>query len=145
MVTVVVAAPVLEELLLRGIILDGLLKIYSPKKAIIWSALFFGFFHLNPWQFIPAFALGLFMGWIYYRTRSLMTTIFIHFVANSAGVILGYFFLPEAQEMAPTRSFFPSDASYFGLLAAALVILVFALQMLNKKLPSISASTNKPL
>ena len=96
--------------------------------------MFFGFFHLNPWQFIPAFALGLFMGWVYYRTRSLMTTIFIHFVANGAGVVLGYFFLPEAEEMAPTRSFFPSDVLYFGLLGIALVVLAIALNILHKRL-----------
>ena len=36
--SVAVLAPVCEEWLLRGIILKGLLKRYSPLKAITWSA-----------------------------------------------------------------------------------------------------------
>lgn len=44
----VLLAPVLEEMLFRGIMLDGLLKRYSPTKAIVWSAVLFGIVHLNP-------------------------------------------------------------------------------------------------
>src|ERR1700744_6540945 len=39
-INITIAAPVLEEILCRGIILNGLLKNYSPKKAIIISAIF---------------------------------------------------------------------------------------------------------
>jgi uncharacterized protein len=78
----VVAAPVLEELIFRGIILDGLLKKYRPVTAIVVSSVLFGFVHLNPWQFVTGFILGIFMGWVYYNTQSLTLTIFIHFVAN---------------------------------------------------------------
>ncbi len=40
-ITIVVAAPVLEEFIFRGIVLEGLLKRYSPTKSILVSALFF--------------------------------------------------------------------------------------------------------
>ena len=132
-IAVVVAAPLCEELLLRGIILDGLLKRYSPKKAIIWSAFFFGIFHFNPWQFIAAFAIGIFMGWIYYRTRSLVATIFIHFIANGTGVVLSYFLLPDSDNIIPTRDFFNNDVLYFGFLAVSLVILVTSIMRLKKE------------
>jgi membrane protease YdiL (CAAX protease family) len=132
-ITVVIAAPLCEELLLRGIILDGLLKIYPPGKAIFWSAIFFGLYHLNPWQFIPALALGLFMGWIYYRTRSLMATIFIHFIANSTGAFLGYFIPSEADKMVTTRELIGNSLLYFILLAAALLLAIMSLILLKKR------------
>lgn len=81
-ITLVIAAPILEELIFRGVILDGLLKRYSPVKSIFISSLLFGIVHLNPWQFIAAMGIGVFMGWIYHKTHNLSLTIVIHFVNN---------------------------------------------------------------
>lgn len=58
--SIVIAAPILEELIFRGIILDGLLRKYAPVKSILISSLLFGFLHLNPWQFITALMVGVF-------------------------------------------------------------------------------------
>ncbi|WP_461631974.1 lysostaphin resistance A-like protein [Labilibaculum euxinus] len=80
--TVVVAAPILEELLMRGIVLDGLLRNYSPWKAIIWSSVFFGMIHLNPWQFITAMIAGIAIGYLYWKTKSLFLCMFIHALNN---------------------------------------------------------------
>lgn len=80
--TIAIAAPVLEELIFRGIILDGLLKTYSPLKSIVFSSVLFGIVHLNPWQFVSAFIIGLFSGWVYYKTKKLTLSIMIHAVNN---------------------------------------------------------------
>lgn len=80
--TLVIAAPIFEELIFRGVILDGLLKRYSPVKSILISSLLFGIVHLNPWQFITAMGIGAFMGWVYYKTQNLSLCILIHFVNN---------------------------------------------------------------
>lgn len=90
--TVGIAAPILEELIFRGLILKGLLERYPAKKAIIWSAIIFGVIHLNPWQFVPAFVIGLFIGWIYWKTKSIWPGVFIHFVNNSFSFYVGYRF-----------------------------------------------------
>jgi membrane protease YdiL (CAAX protease family) len=90
-VVMVVAAPIMEELIFRGIILDGLLKKYVPVRSILISSLLFGFAHLNPWQFISAFIIGIFSGWIYYRTRSLSPCIMIHAIANLSGFLVPFF------------------------------------------------------
>jgi len=82
LIMVVLAAPVLEELIFRGIILDGFLKRYSPWKAIIISSILFGIVHFNPWQFVSAALLGVFIGWIYTKTHNLLLAMFIHFVNN---------------------------------------------------------------
>ncbi|MCY1632867.1 CPBP family intramembrane glutamic endopeptidase [Marinifilum sp. D737] len=87
-VTVAVAAPILEELLMRGIVLDGLLKNYNPWKAIIWSAVFFGIMHFNPWQFVVAFLIGIVMGYLYWKTKSLLLCMIIHAVNNGTAFFL---------------------------------------------------------
>ncbi|WBA42636.1 CPBP family intramembrane glutamic endopeptidase [Hymenobacter canadensis] len=79
-----VAAPVLEELLLRGVLLQGLLRNFPgrPWIAIGQSALIFGLMHANPPQSLATFVLGLLMGWLYYRTRSLWLCMGVHFLNN---------------------------------------------------------------
>lgn len=85
--TIVIAAPIMEEFVFRGIMLRGLLKNYSPQKAIFWSSFIFGLVHLNPWQFIGAFLIGLLLGWVYYRTGNLLYCIVIHLVNNGAAYL----------------------------------------------------------
>lgn len=81
--TIGIAAPIFEELIFRGIILKKFLEKYKPGKAIIYSALIFGIGHFNPWQFIPAFTVGLIIGYLYWQTQSIWPGIFIHFINNS--------------------------------------------------------------
>ncbi len=95
-ITAVVMAPILEEIIFRGIVLDGLLKNYSPVKAILISSLLFAAIHLNPWQFVTAFIGGLFIGWVYYRTRNLAYAIIIHAANNLFAVAPTFFFDDKA-------------------------------------------------
>ena len=96
----VIAAPILEELIFRGIMLDGLLRIYSPTKAVIVSSLLFGLVHLNPAQFVGGALVGGFMGWVYVHTRSVMATILIHAVFNLTAFTESYFIdVEEAIDM----------------------------------------------
>lgn len=85
--SVAVAAPLAEEFFLRGVILRGMLHHSTPLKAILWSAFYFAFIHLNLYQALGAFLMGIFMGWIYYKTKSLWLTILIHFVNNGSSVL----------------------------------------------------------
>lgn len=76
-----------EEMFFRGIILNGFKENYSERKAIIISALLFGIIHLNPWQFISAFIIGLFSAWICIKTKSIILSIYIHIFNNIMSVI----------------------------------------------------------
>lgn len=91
LLTIIIVAPVLEEILCRGIILKGLLKNYSPDNAIGISALFFGAIHLNPWQAIPALIMGIFAGWVFYKTRSVLPGIIIHATVNATSILIFLF------------------------------------------------------
>jgi len=76
-----------EELLFRGLILDGLERNYTKTKAIVISALLFGIIHMNPWQFLSAFIIGLFMAWICINTNSIIPCIYMHLFNNTLSTI----------------------------------------------------------
>jgi CAAX protease family protein len=82
-------APIFEEIFMRGIILAGLLNKYSPKKAIIISALIFGVWHFNIHQSVNATLIGLVLGIIYYKTNSLILCIVLHMTNNIFVPIMG--------------------------------------------------------
>lgn len=88
LLTVSVFAPFFEEWLCRGMILRGLLQKTSPAVAITVSAAFFALLHMNPWQAIPAFLLGLLFGYVYYKTGSLKLTMLMHCVNNTFALLI---------------------------------------------------------
>lgn len=130
-ITVVVLAPLFEELLCRGIILRGLLQYLSPWKAILLSAGMFAVMHMNPWQAIPAFLIGGLMGWIYYRTRSLWAVIFIHFINNGFSFAMTVFF-PELPDDITFASIIP-DNYYYLTYVIALLITVAIIYTMNQR------------
>ncbi|MFC0516009.1 lysostaphin resistance A-like protein [Mucilaginibacter angelicae] len=133
-ITLVIAAPILEEILCRGIVLKGLLKNYAPNKAILISALFFGLIHLNPWQALPAFFGGLFLGWAYYKTQSVIPGMIIHATINGTSVL--FLFLPYQRQ----QSFSTLLGEPFYILICALSALVFIMGcwLINRKAVSMS-------
>jgi len=80
-------APVVEEMLFRGILLKAFLERYPRGLAISYSALYFGAAHLNIYQFFLAFLLGLLLGWLYERARSLVPCIVLHGALNTTVVV----------------------------------------------------------
>lgn len=83
---VVIMAPVVEELIFRGVIMHGLMRNYAKTTAVLVSALMFALFHLNPWQFPATFMLGLLLGLLMVRTRNILLCIMGHAINN--GLVL---------------------------------------------------------
>jgi uncharacterized protein len=136
-ISAVIAAPFLEEILLRGIVLDGFLKQYAPAKAIVWSAVLFGVMHLIPVQVVNAFVLGLALGWLYYRTGSLWPGICLHFVNNALSSLGFFLFDTDKLDMGAntTRAFVGNDTTYFMVLAICAVIVVGCYVLLDRIMP----------
>jgi len=86
-ILIVIVPTITEEMLFRGIIVSGFKENYSGKKTIIVSALLFGLIHLNPWQFVSAFIVGLFSAWLCLRTKSILLCLYIHFFNNFLGLM----------------------------------------------------------
>lgn len=80
--TVVIVAPIAEELVFRGIIFRMLSKYWSEIAAIIVSALLFGIFHLNIMQAIYVLPIGLLLGYTAYKCKSVLPCILIHMINN---------------------------------------------------------------
>jgi len=76
-----------EEMLFRGLILDGFRGNYSLRKAVILSSLLFGIIHFNPWQFVTAFIIGIISAWICIKTESIILCIYIHLFNNMVSVL----------------------------------------------------------
>jgi len=93
--TIGLLAPLAEEIVFRGAALRSLLASrLSPLAAIVISALLFAVAHLNPAQMPHAFLVGLLLGWMYWRTGSILPGMAYHWANNSAAYVL-YAFYPN--------------------------------------------------
>ena len=105
LISVCLIGPLTEEVIFRGAIERRLLEKYkNPWIAIVVSALFFAVAHFNFAQAFTAIVIGIFMGWIYYRTRSIWPTVVIHVVNNTAASVFALI-APEtmqAEDYAPS-------------------------------------------
>ena len=76
-----------EHMGLRATLL-GLMSKKNHWVAIMISAAIFGLAHANVAQFVNALLLGLLLGWMYYRTKSLVPGILLHWVNNTMAYVL---------------------------------------------------------
>lgn len=81
---VVIAAPIMEELLFRKFIVDRTAR-FGEGVSIVLSGLMFGLFHGNLNQFVYAFMIGVLFGFIYIKTRNIIYTIILHMIVNFLG------------------------------------------------------------
>lgn len=87
-INVSIIAPITEESLFRGIIMHGLMRNYKSWYAILLSAILFSLFHMNPWQMTYTFFLGIVLGLLMIRTRSLPLCILAHSLNNFIVLLL---------------------------------------------------------
>lgn len=88
LLVVCLIAPVVEEMLFRGLILRSFLVNYSVNRAIVLSSLLFALFHMNLYQLPVAFIAGCLFAWLYVRTRSLWASILAHALYNACAMLL---------------------------------------------------------
>lgn len=92
---IVLAAPFLEELFFRKLIIDRTRQ-YGEKAAVVFSAILFALYHLNLFQFFYTFGMGLVWGYLYLRSGRLRYSYAIHVVVNFLGIIVGGFMVKAA-------------------------------------------------
>ena len=124
LISVSVFAPLFEEWLCRGVILRGLLQKTHPVSAILVSAVFFAVLHMNPWQAIPAFCLGILFGYVYYRTGYLKLTMLMHCVNNTLAALISQ--IPAFKD-AETFMEIMNPWAYAGAYVAFILILASGL------------------
>ena len=85
---VVVAAPVVEELMYRGLLQQGLANSLGATKAWLIAAVIFAAVHLQPVEFPGLFVFALLLGYVYRRTGRLGMCITTHMTFNACGLLL---------------------------------------------------------
>lgn len=137
-ITVVYAiclGPILEELVFRGVVFSFLEKSnIKPVFTILITAVLFGFVHMNIVQGLYAAALGIFLGFMRYKYRSIMITILAHIVLNATGtygeILLGKFDI--------------SDGVYLILGGISLFVIAFSIYLINSDKKTNRSETLNP-
>lgn len=129
--TVVLIAPILEEFVFRGIVLKGLLGNYNTLTAIIISSFIFGIVHLNPWQFVGAFGIGLINGWLYWKTKNLMFPVIVHISNNVFFTIIGVYFGSSYLIDKPLRKIFGEAIHQLLGVSISVVLMVLVIMLIG--------------
>jgi membrane protease YdiL (CAAX protease family) len=77
-----------EELVFRGVLLRGLATRLRPVLAIPISAAVFALYHLQPGQMVTTFMLGLALGFLTLRARSVVPAMIVHLINNSMALLI---------------------------------------------------------
>lgn len=98
-IMMVIVAPFFEEIIFRGIILNDFRKATRLWVAITIQALAFGIFHMNLMQGVYATILGLVLGLVYLKYRSIWFPILLHFSFNATALLIAYLVKPEQSQL----------------------------------------------
>ena len=128
-----------EEWFFRGMIMQTLLKRSSVVSAILVSAGLFGFFHIlsnsaiSLDRLIPTTLMGILLGYVCYRSKSIWPGAILHMLHNGCLVFLGYF-QPQLSQL----SWFPQEGADVPMLwvVPAIVISLIAVTMITVAKPS---------
>ncbi|HEX5724121.1 MAG TPA: ABC transporter permease subunit/CPBP intramembrane protease [Longimicrobiaceae bacterium] len=121
---------VCEELVFRGVLLQGLSREVRAGRAIVLTALVFGAFHVSfetAIRFIPTAWIGLLLGYVAWHTRSVLASMLMHFVNN--GVAVAIVSLPALRG----RVIGPGGEPEWALVAAAPLALAAGVWLLPRR------------
>lgn len=128
-VTAVVLAPVFEEILCRGLVLETVRRRWGDAVAVLISALFFGLVHVEPSTALVGFVVGGIFGTIYIRTHSLFSTIILHSINNAFAFALICFGLDDV----PLGDILGGGSVYHAVYGiSVLIFLLFSVEAWRK-------------
>ena len=118
-------APILEEIVFRGVLMTYLKK-YGIQTAIIVSSLFFGISHYNIYMIIPAFFIGVVLAYVsckYSIKYSILLHILLNIVANMSKIV---FVLKGPKEIFPLLGII-----FISLFVLCLIFFIIGLKRKN--------------
>jgi membrane protease YdiL (CAAX protease family) len=129
--TTVIVAPFVEEMLFRGYLQKILEESWQDiTKAILVTSLFFAFVHFNPYWIIQIYLLGLVLGYLAWRTNSIIPGIILHGLNNGFAVAL------NNVEDVFSRYYNWYEHVNPMWIFIAIVLIILGFKMLNKDLES---------
>jgi len=85
---VVLVAPLVEEMLFRGVLLSAIGSRAGAGVALVGQAILFAAYHFSAWMFVPMLLLGLACGYLTQRRASLWPAVVLHGLFNAVPVAL---------------------------------------------------------
>ena len=93
-ISAVLIAPIIEEIVFRGMLLRAFAKHTPVWTAVLFSSIVFSLIHFTPGVFFPLMILGAVMAVLTVKTRSIYPAIVFHMINNSmafvAEIVLKY-------------------------------------------------------
>ena len=127
--TTIVVAPIVEELLFRGFLQKILEESWEDiTKAILVTSLFFALIHLNPYWIVQIYLLGMLLGYLSWRTNSIIPGIILHGLNNGFAVALN-----NAENVFNQYYNWHEHVNPLWLFIA-IILIIFGFKMLNKDL-----------
>ena len=88
-IAVVILAPLGEEIIFRGFLQQILEKHWKDiTQAILFTALIFSLIHMNPYWFVQIYFLGVILGFLAWKTQSIIAPLILHSLNNSMALLL---------------------------------------------------------
>jgi len=87
---IIIVAPIIEEIVFRGLFYKTLKNFIPFVQASIISSLIFAIIHENILSLTILFLLSLYLTWIYERTNSILYSILTHSIFNFLNLLLIY-------------------------------------------------------
>ena len=85
---VIVGAPIVEEIVYRGVVQPGLVASWGSSVGVILTAVLFAAIHMQPIEFPGLFAFALVLGWARHSTGTIGLSIATHMAFNATGLVL---------------------------------------------------------
>ena len=120
--TAVVFAPVFEEFIFRGVILEAMLRRHRRSFSVVVTSLLFAVVHFEPSVMFTAFVSGLVLGTVYLHTSSIFSTIILHAINNA----IAYSLITLNVDNYSYREVLGAGQTYYIVYAICFVFSVFA-------------------
>jgi len=138
-VTVALVPAVCEELLFRGLVQRDLESVAGGGRSAVVTGVIFGLFHLNPLSIIPLITLGVFFGFLVYRSQNITLAMTAHFLNNFLATVAMYFQVDE--DFMVVTSFGPAGpgaiAANTGLFALVFLgVMYYFVSIHGRRLPA---------
>lgn len=117
-----------EELVFRGVVMNGLKK-FKPAVMMILSGLLFAIMHLNIEQSVYQFVLGMVLSGVVMISGSIVSSMILHFF-NNAIVLISNYFMPQSSESilwAPTSTWDHIEPFVYAIISLAIIFGLFIL------------------
>lgn len=121
-VTTIGFAPILEEILCRGLLFETFNKRWGVKLSILFSALFFGLIHFDLATVVVATVAGMIFGVLYVRTSSIFASMIVHAINNALALTL----ISLGKDNVMFREIIGNDTIYYTVYGVAVLIFIAA-------------------